>query len=172
MFLRQEEYFRKLLVLVKKEISLYTKYAVRLGENGTVRHIYQTKLFKEELANVLENPFEHMDRGSYERERAGLSAEWRTFHEEAYRSIKEGGVMLPFAYMMRKLELNDFEQYITCLAIAPELNREFERLYSYLQDDLAWLYPSLDLCVKMYTMDELLQNTLIHQVFIRRRKYR
>ena len=168
MFLRQEEYFRELLVLVKKEISLYTKYAVRLGENGTVRHIYQTKLFKEELANVLENPFEHMDRGSYERERAGLSAEWRTFHEEAYRTIKEGGVMLPFAYMLRKLELNDFEQYIACLAIAPELNREFERLYSYLQDDLAWRYPSLDLCVKMYTMDELLQNTLIHQVFIRR----
>ncbi len=168
MFSRQEEYFRELLVLVKKEISLYTKYAVRLGENGAVRHIYQTKLLKEELANVLEDPFAYMDRGSYEKERKELSAEWAAFHEEAYRTIKAGGVMLPFAYMLRKLELNDFEQYIACLAIAPELNREFERLYSYLQDDLAWRYPSLDLCVKMYTMDELWQNALIHQVFTRR----
>ena len=43
MFSGQEEYFQRLLVLVKEEISLYTKYAVRLKENGGIRHIYNTK---------------------------------------------------------------------------------------------------------------------------------
>ncbi len=168
MFKGQEEYFQELLVLVKKEIGLYTRYAVRLTEKGTIRHVYQTKLFQEELSNIMEDPFGHMDRGAYGKEREGLTAQWRAFHEKAYRTIKEGKVMLPFAYMMRKLGLPEFEQRLACFAIAPELNREFERMYAYLQDDLAFRYPSLDLCVKMYTMDERQQNALIHHVFARR----
>jgi len=166
-FAGQEEYFAGLLGLVKKEISLYTKYAVRLREDGGIRHIYNTKLFKEELSNIMEDAFVHMDREACRRERKELSAQWSEFHEKAYNTIK-GGVMLPFAYMLRRLGLTDFEQYLACLAIAPELNREFERMYCYLQDDLAWRYPSLDLCVKMYTLDEQEQNTLIHRIYARR----
>ena len=168
MFAGQEEYFQELLSLVRKEISLYTKYAVRLTEKGSVRHIYQTKLFKEELDNILQDPFAHMERDAYGRERENLFMQWRAFHEKAYRTIKEGDVMLPFAYLLRRLGLTEFEQYLACLAIAPELNREFERMFAYLQDDLAWRYPSLDLCVKMYAMDEEVQNALIHRIFARR----
>lgn len=168
MFAGQEEYFQELLSLVRKEISLYTKYAVRLTEKGSVRHIYQTKLFKEELDNILQDPFAHMARDDYGRERENLFMQWRAFHEKAYRTIKEGDVMLPFAYLLRRLGLTEFEQYLACLAIAPELNREFERMYAYLQDDLAWRYPSLDLCVKMYAMDETVQKALIHRIFARR----
>ncbi|MDE7207234.1 MAG: hypothetical protein K2N90_08785, partial [Lachnospiraceae bacterium] len=167
MFSGQEEYFQELLVLVKQEISLYTKYAVRMKEDGRIRHIYNTKIFKDELSNVLEDSFSHMNRTDYDKERRTLSQKWQNFHEKAYGTIKSG-VMLPFAYMLRKLELTEFEQYIACLAMAPELNREFERMYCYLQDDLAWRYPSLDLCVKMYTMDEQEENWLIHQTFVRR----
>lgn len=167
MFSGQEEYFQELLLLVKQEISLYTGYAVRMDESGRIRHIYNTKLFKDELSNVLEDAFSHVSRADYNREREILFSRWQEFHQRAYNTIK-GGVMLPFAYMLRKLELTDFETYMACLAMAPELNREFERLYCYLQDDLAWRYPSLDLCVKMYTMDELGQNALLHQVYARK----
>lgn len=167
MFSGQEEYFQELLVLVKQEISLYTKYAVRMKEDGRIRHIYNTKIFKDELSNVLEDSFSHMNRTDYDKERGTLSWKWQNFHEKAYGTIKSG-VMLPFAYMLRKLELTEFEQYMACLAMAPELNREFERLFCYLQDDLAWRYPSLDLCVKMYTMDEQEEIWLIHQSFVRR----
>ncbi len=167
LFSGQEEYFQELLALVKQEISLYTRYAVRLKEDGKIRHIYNTKIFKDELSNILENPFSHMSRADYDREREALFVRWRNFHGKAYDTIKSG-VMLPFAYMLRKLELTEFEQYMACLAMSPELNREFERMYCYLQDDLAWRYPSLDLCVKMYTMDEQQENWLIHQTFIRR----
>ncbi|MCI9174189.1 MAG: ATP-binding protein [Lachnospiraceae bacterium] len=167
MFSGQEEYFQELLALVKEEISLYTKYAVRMREDGRIRHVYNTKLFQEELSNVLEDAFSHMDRNAYDRDRKVLFARWREFHDKACRTVKSG-VMLPFEYMLRKLELTEFEQFMACLAIAPELNREFERLYCYLQDDLAWRYPSLDLCVKMYTMEELEQNAMIHQVFARK----
>lgn len=167
LFSGQEQYFQELLILVKQEIGLYTKYAVRLKEDGKVRRIYNTKIFKDELSNIMEDSFSHMSRADYEKERGALFSRWEDFHERAYRTIK-GGVMMPFEYMLRKLELTVFEQYMACLAVAPELNREFERMYCYLQDDLAWRSPSLDLCVKMYTMDELAENALIHQTFVRR----
>lgn len=167
MFSGQEEYFQELLALVKQEISLYTRYAVRMREDGGIRHIYNTKIFKDELSNVLEDSFSHMNRTDYDKERETLFGKWQNFHEKAYATIKSG-VMLPFAYLLRKLELTEFEQYMACLAMAPELNREFERMYCFLQDDLAWRYPSLDLCVKMYTMDEQEENRLIHQIFVRR----
>lgn len=167
LFSGQEEYFQELLRLVRQEIGLYTKYAVRLKEDGKVRHIYNTKIFKDELSNIMEDSFSNMSRADYEKERGALFSRWENFHDRAYRTIK-GGVMLPFEYMLRKLELTAFEQYMACLAVAPELNREFERMYCYLQDDLAWRSPSLDLCVKMYTMDELAENALIHQTFVRR----
>lgn len=170
LFSGQEEYFQALLELVKKEIGLYVRYAVRLREDGGLRHIYNTKLFRDELSNIMEDAFLHMDRGAYAREREGLFLEWQAFHGKAYRTIKEGGVMLPFAYMLRRLGMTAFEQYLACLAMAPELNREFERMYCYLQDDLAWRYPSLDLCVKMYTLDELEQNALIHQAAARKER--
>lgn len=166
-FRGQEEYFKELLVLVKQEISLYSKYAVRLREDGGIRHIYHTKIFKEELSNILDDPFVHMDHSAYLREREDLFRQWKEFHEKAYRTIKSGE-MLPFEYMLRKLGLTGFEQHLACLAIAPELNREFERMYCYLQDDLSFRYPSLDLCVKIYTMDELEQSGLIHQIYARR----
>ena len=168
MYLGQEEYFEDLVILIKKEISLYVAYAVRLKEDGRIRHIFQTKLFKEELSNVMEDPFKQLDRTSYEKERESLFAQWSAFHEKAYRTMKGSGMVLPFEYMLRSLKLSEFEQYLVCLAMAPELNREFERMYCYLQDDLSWRYPSLDLGVKMFSMDELLQNALIHQVFARR----
>lgn len=167
MFSGQEEYFQELLVLVKREISLYTKYAVRMKEDGRIRHIYNTKIFKDELSNIMEDSFSNMSRADYEKERGALFSLWEDFHGRAYHTIKSG-VMLPFEYMIRKLELTKFEQYMACLAMAPELNREFERMYCYLQDDLAWRSPSLDLCVKMYTMDELAESTLVHQTFVRR----
>lgn len=166
-FSSQEEYFQELLMLTRREISLYTKYAVRLKEDGRVRRIYNTKIFKDELSNILEDSFSHMSRADYERERGALLSLWEDFHERAYHTIKSG-VMLPFEYMLRKLELTAFEQYMACLAMAPELNREYERMYCYLQDDLAWRAPSLDLCVKMYTMDEQTGNALIHQTYVRR----
>lgn len=163
----QEQYFEKLVDLVKKELALYVKYAVRLREDGGIRHIFQTKIFKEELSNILEDDFQHMDKEAYVQERALLFEEWELFHEEAYQSIKNG-IMLPFEYMLRRLGLDDFEKYCACLAAAPELNREFERMYCYLQDDYVLKYPTMDLCIKMFSMDPLVQKKQIHQVYRRK----
>lgn len=167
MFKTQAQYEEQLVLLVKKEIAFYVGYAVRLREDGGIRHIYNTKIFKEELDNILQDDFAGMDRSACDRERAALDREWREFHAGAYRSLKSG-VMLPFAFMLRKFALTDFEQYCACLAFAPELNREFERMFCYLQDDYALKYPTLDLCVKMYHRDPMIQKEQIQRVYERK----
>ena len=124
MDVKPEQYLEELLVFVKKELDLYTRYAVRLREDGGVRHIYNTKIFKEELQNILSDEFRSMDRDAYQKERRQLFHEWDDFHERAYEALKKG-VMLPLEYMMRKFLLTPFERHCVCLAAAPELNREF-----------------------------------------------
>lgn len=161
MDVKPEQYLEELLVFVKKELDLYTRYAVRLREDGGVRHIYNTKIFKEELQNILSDEFRSMDRDAYQKERRQLFHEWDDFHERAYEALKKG-VMLPLEYMMRKFLLTPFERHCVCLAAAPELNREFERMYCFLQDDYKLNYPTLDLCIKMFTMDPVEQKRLIH----------
>lgn len=167
MYYRPEQYYLNLLGLVKKELDLYTRYAVRMRDDGGIRHIYNTKLFKEELSNILEDDFTGMNRNGYQVERNMLRQEWRQLHEEALQSMK-AGVMLPFEYMLRIFGLTEFEQYCACLAFAPELNREYERMYCYIQDDYSFKFPTVDLCVKMYTMDIKEQNRLIHQFFMKK----
>lgn len=164
-----EQYWERLLMLVKREMDLYTRYAVRLREDGGIRHIYQTKIFKEELQNILEDDFASMDRKAYDRERKALSKEWEVFHKESYQCLKAGKI-LPFAYILHRFALTEFERYCACLAVAPEWNREFERMYCFLQDDYHLNYPTLDLCLKMFTMDSLEQKKLLQQTMSRKER--
>lgn len=104
---------------------------------------------------------------AYHLERRLLFQEWKAFHEESYQSVK-GGRMLPFAYMLHKLSLTEFEKYCVCLSVAPELDKEFEGMYVGLQEDRTYKYPTIDLCVNMYSADPLVRNNLIHQIFRRK----
>lgn len=140
MYQEPEQYFQALIRLVKKEINLYTRYAGKIrDEGGKAYHLERRLLFQE----------------------------WKDFHEESYQTIK-GGRMLPFAYMLHKLGLTEFEKYCVCLSAAPELNREFEGMYAGLQEDRTCKYPTIDLCVNMYSAEPLVRSNLIQQIFRRK----
>lgn len=148
MYQEPEQYFEVLLQLVKKELDLYTRYAafpddVREAENGM------------------------HSRKAYDLERRLLFQEWNVFHKEAHQSVKSGR-MLPFAYMLHKLGLTEFEKYCVCLAAAPELDREFEKIYAGLQEERSCKYPTIDLCIKMFSADTCVRNNLIHQIVRRK----
>lgn len=141
MYQEPEQYFDVLIQLVKKELDLYTRYASDLRRGDKEK--------------------------AYDLERNLLFQEWKTFHKEAYQSVK-GGSMIPFAYMLHKLGLTEFEKYCVCLAAAPELDREFEQMYAGLQKDKSFKYPTVDLCIRMYSADPLVRSNLIHQIFRRK----
>ena len=144
MYQTPEHYYERLSVLVKKELDLYTRYGLRVQKEEGLRP-------------------------AYELERRLLFQEWIGFHEEAYQTVKKGS-MIPFEYMLRRLGLTEFEKYCACLAAAPELDRSFERLYAGIQQDNRFGYPSLDLCIRMFSIEPLEQEGLIHQA-VRRKEF-
>ncbi len=60
---------------------------------------------------------------------------------------------LPFARLGRIFDLNLLDQYILLVVIAPELDRRYERLYAYLQDDVSQRRPTVNLVMNMLGHD-------------------
>lgn len=59
------------------------------------------------------------------------------------------------ARVARLFGLNRFEQDVLLLALAPEFDLRYERLYAYIQDDVTKKRPSVDLTLRMLCPDPL-----------------
>ena len=68
------------------------------------------------------------------------------------------GVYLPLPYLAQLFHLTAFEEQCLLVCLAPELDRKYEKLYAYLQDDITRKKPSVDLVLKLLceTMPEKL----------------
>ena len=51
--------------------------------------------------------------------------------------------------LRRSFSLSDFDLDVVCMALAPELDLRYERLYAYLQDDVTRRHPTLDLALNI-----------------------
>jgi ATPase family associated with various cellular activities (AAA) len=63
------------------------------------------------------------------------------------------GVALPLAQLAGRFALTGFETQTIVVCLAPELDSKYERLYSYLQGDLARRDPSADLVTRLLCRD-------------------
>ncbi|WP_431191082.1 AAA family ATPase [Leptolyngbya subtilissima] len=62
------------------------------------------------------------------------------------------GVVLALPQLRDRLQLTMFEKNVLLLALAPEVNQRFGRLYSYLHyqhDESDWDLPTVDLCMRL-----------------------
>lgn len=53
------------------------------------------------------------------------------------------------AWLQQTFDLSDFDIAIIAIALAPELDRRYERLYAYLQDDVRCKRPTVDLALNL-----------------------
>ena len=51
--------------------------------------------------------------------------------------------------LQQLFSLSDFDLNVVCMALAPELDLRYERLYAYLQDDVTRRHPTLDLALNI-----------------------
>ncbi len=56
---------------------------------------------------------------------------------------------LPFTRLTQIFDLNTLDGYILLLVLAPEMDRRYERLYAYLQDDVSQRRPTVNLMMNM-----------------------
>lgn len=67
------------------------------------------------------------------------------------RACQQAGIVLALPLLRDRLQLSEVEKNIVLMAIAPEINRRYGRLYDYLQEDEGELadLPTVDLCLRL-----------------------
>jgi hypothetical protein len=69
--------------------------------------------------------------------------------DDAVALAREHGVALPLPELAAKLGLAPLETQALMVCLAPELDRKYDRLYAYLQDDITRKRPSVDLVCRL-----------------------
>src|SRR5439155_23256191 len=80
--------------------------------------------------------------------RAELARSRELIDSRISRSVQEG-IFLALPRLSRLFTLSTFEQDAIVLCLAPEVRREYDRLFAYLQDDITRKRPSVDLVLEL-----------------------
>ncbi|MGI5911856.1 MAG: AAA family ATPase [Syntrophomonadaceae bacterium] len=70
-------------------------------------------------------------------------------------------IFLPLEHLAWAFDLNYFERNCVILCLATELNRKYEKLFGYLQDDITCKYPTVDLALKLLCRIDGERNTAL-----------
>lgn len=84
--------------------------------------------------------------------RAELQAERDWIAKEAYAAAATG-IDLPLLRIARLFDLAPFARDLLLLALAPEIDLRYERIYAYIQDDVTKKRPSVDLALRLLCPD-------------------
>jgi SpoVK/Ycf46/Vps4 family AAA+-type ATPase len=76
--------------------------------------------------------------------------------EQRINDSQRAGVLLRLPHLSTVFGLSPFETDVLLLALAPELDLRYQKLYAYLQDDVSRKRPSVDLALRLFceTLDE------------------
>ena len=74
--------------------------------------------------------------------------------DELVTNSLEQGITLPLANIAKLFNLSWLEYQAILLCLAPELRRRYDRIFSYLQDDITRKKPSLDLLLSIFCNTE------------------
>lgn len=69
---------------------------------------------------------------------------------ERRKQSEQEGLYLSLAHLGRLFQLTSFERNVLLLALAPQLDRKYEKLYAYLQDDVTRKAPTVDLAMNLF----------------------
>ncbi len=72
--------------------------------------------------------------------------------EARIQASQQQGIPLALPALRDQLQLSAFEKNVILMALAPEINHRFGRLYGYLQyqhDESEWDLPTVDLCLRL-----------------------
>ncbi|MDO4260621.1 MAG: ATP-binding protein [Eubacteriales bacterium] len=148
----EQEYYQELLDITKEKLDLYCRTAVSVDEDGALQRIRGKLLFKRELERLCVEPFSGEEIRAYREEMDEILGREKRLQEKALEYMG-GGNMLAFEYVCRMFGLGALERHLLSMALAPEMDAQFERVFCLLQDDYSLKMPTLDLCIQVLTLD-------------------
>ncbi|MEW9700892.1 AAA family ATPase [Paenibacillus sp. SI8] len=87
--------------------------------------------------------------GGDEDELLSVIDHWENRIQERLQASKQAGVFLPLAYVSAVFGLSLIEERIVMLGLAIELDRKYERIFGFLQDDLTCKTPNIGLALQI-----------------------
>ena len=79
----------------------------------------------------------------------GLAGLWPDSEPIVLKPLPIGDTSTPLGRLVGAFDLNLLDSYILLLCLAPELDRRYERLYAYLQDDVSQRRPTVNLMMNL-----------------------
>ena len=149
----KEAYIREILSWVREWIKLYRKYAVSLDEDGRLRQLKGSITYGNDLELSLNGQMSDADKSSYEEEAKALRNRLGIFRKKAAASFRHG-IAIPMEYLFQVFQLSEAECFCLLLSCSVEFERTMGRMFGLLQDDYKEKYPTLDLCLKIFTAEE------------------
>lgn len=114
-----------------------------------------------EVASLLGDPAEtsDLDDTAEEDSLRGILLELEKEIAERRALSQEEGIYLSLAHLVALFQLVPFQQDVLLLALAPQLDRKYEKLYAYLQDDVTRKTATVDLAMTLFlsTTDQRLK---------------
>ncbi len=65
--------------------------------------------------------------------------------------FSDDNISLPVYRLCKLLNLTEFEKDILLLGLAPEVNRKYERIYGYINDDMSRRYPTASMAIEVFS---------------------
>lgn len=107
-----------------------------------------------EVEHLLTAPLDVDDGDDLDVETVGARIAWtRSRIDAQVAAAEDDGTDLPLSAITRLAGLTATEALMLVACVAPELDRRYDRVYAYLQDDLARRRPSVDLVCRLATDD-------------------
>ncbi|MFB9329098.1 AAA family ATPase [Paenibacillus aurantiacus] len=154
------EHWRDELLLLDAIIQFRLDCRVQLEHDNPYDPMRGLLVTEEEVARLLS------DRGGDEAMSAPLAArqrailDMRTAIDARLAANLSENRPLPLLELASRFGLLAFERQCVMLALAPELNRKYEKLFGYLQDDVTCKHPTADLALKLFGGSEAGQYAL------------
>ncbi|MEN6325584.1 MAG: ATP-binding protein [Syntrophomonas sp.] len=76
---------------------------------------------------------------------------------------RQKGIFLALSHLSEVFGLDPFEEQCIFISLAPELDRKYEKLFAYLQDDINLKFPTVDLVQRLLCRDK--EDRLYSRVF-------
>ncbi|WP_341878091.1 ATP-binding protein [Defluviitalea saccharophila] len=145
------EYLQDLLKLLELQLFLLFKQSEEhSGQNPN--KFKGIVLSKTDISNILGNS------DSSDEEETDLILEaidlGKNYIENRTLLTLKKEMFLPLEYVVAAFTLSEFEKLCILLSLSIEMDKKYESIYAYLQNDITSKYPTIDLCLKLYSQSQ------------------
>lgn len=152
-----EEYYIDLLNWGKQWVEKYCDVVASVAEDGELLGLNDRMIFGRELNLLGESQITEAQKAEYDDFTKEMMLDMKKIlHKSPQNQALE--------YLFRMYKFSGFEWFMVVMALMPELEPQFERVFCLLQDDYEKKEPTIDFCAQMFSLREKKQQQCKRQV--------